>query len=128
MEAEPYKVLHHDLGYVEAGCSGFVEEQKFRQWGETILRFAQQKGVSRLLIDLQDLKVLRPGNQIFIREEWFPEALERGISRFAILEPTNFFGNASVKQAVDLAPELFEKVEFEYFLQREAAEDWLLGK
>ncbi|BDC98335.1 hypothetical protein [Persicobacter psychrovividus] len=124
-EEEIFMKYHPSEGILEGIATGYMYEDVFQERGEALLRIAEERGVKRMLLSCEVLNVLKPSNQLYLRDHWFPALYRLGVKKVAIVEPIDMLSNCSLKQAVDLMGAMNTKEFYQYFSARDQAIAWL---
>ena len=82
-----YLTLHHDPvgATIETEWQGFVNSEQLRTALLETLRLAQQHRIKGYVANNTLLRTIRPTDQDWINETWFPEFAKLGVQRMAIV-------------------------------------------
>jgi len=82
-----YLLLHHDpVGdTIETEWQGFVNSEQLRTSLLEVLRLARQYRVKGYIANNVLLRAIRPADQDWINEVWFPDFAKLGVQRLAIV-------------------------------------------
>jgi hypothetical protein len=82
-----YLLLHHDpMGAtIETEWQGFVNSEQLRTSLLEVLRLARQHRVKGYIANNVLLRTIRPADQDWINEVWFPDFAKLGVQRLAIV-------------------------------------------
>lgn len=90
---------------------GFVYDTELRVFLDKILIFLKEKNTNKLIVDLTYRQTYTDEDQKWIDTNWFPRALENGLSYFGYVLPTDLFMQLSAdeilvkrKMSVDITP------------------------
>lgn len=115
------------LRAVLATFAGFLPFHEFKQIAEESLAFVLANGYSKILVDTSKIKVIQKESQEWINEEWFPKAIQAGVTHMAFLIPQDFFGKVSV-EATNKQIAQRGDIEIQYFTEATEARRWLRSK
>lgn len=77
---------------------GFLQTDEHQAIGNEILDVAKSNGISKLIIDTANLKVIKQETQQWIETDWFPRAAQQGIKFMAFLVPQDVLGKMSTER------------------------------
>lgn len=82
-----YLMLHHDpaASAIETEWLGFVNSEQLRTSLLEVLRLARQHRIKGYVANNVLLRTIRPADQDWINEVWFPEFAKLGVQRLAIV-------------------------------------------
>lgn len=82
-----YLLLHHDPvgATIETEWQGFVNSEQLRTSLLEVLRLARQYRVKGYIANNVLLRTIRPADQDWINEVWFPDFAKLGVQRLAIV-------------------------------------------
>jgi hypothetical protein len=82
-----YLLLHHDAvgATIETEWLGFVNSEQLRTSLHEVLRLARQYRIKGYIANNVLLRTIRPADQDWINEVWFPEFAKLGVQRLAIV-------------------------------------------
>jgi len=115
----------------EANCAllsfkGFLTTQEFVDIAEQGHSLRLSNNSKKQLNDIEDMAVLTQDVQKYLKEKWFPKAVETGLKFFAFVVPKNVLGKMSMKGANTEADKT--GIEIQYFDNLPAAKKWLKSK
>ncbi len=105
---------------------GFLTTQEFVDVAEQGHTLRSQNKSNKQLNDIEDMAVLTQDIQKYLKETWFPKAIQTGLKHFAFVIPKNALGLMSMKGAnkeVDKTG-----IEIKYFDNLPEAKKWLMSK
>jgi hypothetical protein len=120
-----YLLLHHDpTGHtLETEWQGFVNSEQLRTSLTEVLRLARQHRIQGYVANNTLLRTIRPADQDWINEQWFPEFAKLGVKRLAIVvsqDGLNRMGVSNIMQrATAHAP-----YDTQYFADADEARRW----
>lgn len=82
-----YLLLHHDPAgnTIETEWLGFVNSEQLRTSLQEVLRLARQYRIKSYVANNVLLRTIRPADQDWINEVWFPEFAKLGVQRLAVV-------------------------------------------
>lgn len=82
-----FLLLHHDptSNVLETDWQGFVNSDQLRVSLAEALRLARQHRIRGYIANNTLLRTIRPADQDWINEHWFPEFAKLGVQRLAIV-------------------------------------------
>jgi len=82
-----YLILHHDpaTATIETEWLGFVNSEQLRTSLLEVLRLARQHRIKGYVANNVLLRTIRPADQDWINEVWFPEFAKLGVRRLAVI-------------------------------------------
>lgn len=113
-----------DLAVVEQRLFGFIPTDEFVVIMRGTIKAFSERRLSKLLINIEELKVMKVESTEFIQKVWFPEAIAKGLKHCAFVVPKDSFGKIGMAQA-NAQAEREGVVVMRYFEQREEALAWL---
>jgi len=98
-----YLLLHHDpiSNVLETEWQDFVNSDQLRVSLTEVLRLARQHRIRGYIANNTLLRTIRPADQDWINEQWFPEFAKLGVQRLAIVvsqDAMNRMGIANIMQ------------------------------
>ena len=98
-----YLLLHHDpvSNVLETEWQDFVNSDQLRVSLTEVLRLARQHRIRGYVANNTLLRTIRPADQDWINEQWFPEFAKLGVQRLAIVvsqDAMNRMGIANIMQ------------------------------
>ncbi|ALI99312.1 STAS/SEC14 domain-containing protein [Rufibacter tibetensis] len=112
---------------VLATFEGFLKYHEFKQIAENSLALVQETGYSKILVDTSKIKVIQKESQEWINNEWFPKAVNAGVTHMAFLIPQDYFGKVSVESTNKHMAQRGD-IEIQYFTDEKSARRWLRSK
>ena len=77
---------------------GFLEMEQHQAIGNEMLKEAESKKSSKLIVDTAELSVIRKETQQWIEEDWFPRAIKIGIRYMAFVVSKMHLEKCRLKQ------------------------------
>lgn len=105
---------------------GFLTTQEFIAIAEQGHTLRKSNNSKKQLNDIEDMAVLTQDIQKYLKEKWFPKAVETGLKYFAFVVPKNVLGKMSMKGANTDADKT--GIEIQYFDNLSEAKKWLNSK
>ena len=102
---------------------GFASSEQFKEACNTSLELLIQKRSSKMIADNRESKVVGPGDQKWMNEEWFPKAYEKGYRASAVIVGQDLFNQVAVKRIVNEMDKGMFTVQF--FTNLEDGKYWL---
>lgn len=117
--------LHHDLAgaTLETEWLGFVNSEQLRSSLTEALRLARQHQVKGWVANNTLLRTIRPADQDWINQEWFPEFAKLGVRRLAIVESQDALNRMGITNIIQRATEHIP-FDTQYFSDVTAARHW----
>lgn len=104
---------------------GFTPTDELRKVLDLSLKLLSEKDVQLGLADNRKMKVIRPADQEYIQNEWFPKVLELSkIRKSATIESSDIF-NKMARENILRKIETRISFEMQYFNSIEKACNWL---
>jgi len=75
---------------------GYATTLLFRETNERVLACLREKKASRLLGDIRDFILISATDQNWLNDVWIPRAIEIGLRRVALVQPTYYFNRVAV--------------------------------
>lgn len=114
----------HTSKAVAGTFNGFLEMEQHQAIGNEMLKEAENKKSSKLIVDTSELSVIRKETQQWIEEDWFPRAIKIGIKYMAFVVSKNALGKMSTKTVNQKAG----PIEIQYVDSMISAKNWLGSK
>lgn len=105
---------------------GFLTTQQFIDIAEQGHTLRLQYKSNKQLNDIEDMAVLTQDIQKYLKDTWFPKAVQTGLKFFAFVVPKNVLGKMSMKGANAEADKT--GIEIQYFDNLPEAKKWLMSK
>lgn len=105
---------------------GFLTSQEFIDIAEKGHTLRVTNNTNKQLNDIEDMAVLTQDIQKYLKEKWFPKAVQTGLKYFAFVVPKNVLGKMSMKGANAEADKT--GIEIQYFDNLVEAKKWLKSK
>jgi hypothetical protein len=120
--------LHHDPAgaTLETEWLGFVNSEQLRTSLVEALRLARQHHVKGWVANNTLLRTIRPADQDWINQEWFPEFARLGVQRLAITESQDALNRMGITTIMQRATEHIP-FDTQYFADASAARHWAAG-
>jgi len=126
--------LHYDksfckIYYVESlHCvflkwDGFANSKGFREACNFSLELLIEKGADKMIADNTTARVIKPEDQEWMNEVWFPKAFQAGFRISAVVVALNIFRELSVKEIVNSLDD--DKFTVQFFPNYLEAETWV---
>ena len=117
--------LHHDPAgaTLETEWLGFVNSEQLRTSLTEALRLARQHRVKGWVANNTLLRTIRPADQDWINQEWFPEFAKLGVRRLAIVESQDALNRMGITTIMQRATEHIP-FDTQYFTDVAAARRW----
>ena len=77
---------------------GFVYEQELRTFLNKIIDFLGEKQINKLIVDLTYRQTYTEEDQNWIDKDWFPRALQVGLTYFGYVLPSDLFMQLSADE------------------------------
>ncbi|KAA9333083.1 STAS/SEC14 domain-containing protein [Hymenobacter busanensis] len=119
--------FHVRLRLLEVTWLGAASSEEFRQTQQYILALAARHQVRAWLGDLRRMPPLHPLDQIWLQQHWFPQFLELGLEKLAVVNADDPFGRQNVEDVVvaSKARQHPGRPETRYFNDAEQAREWV---
>jgi len=120
-----YLLLHHDpIGAtIETEWQGFVNSEQLRTSLLEVLRLARQYRVKGYIANNVLLRAIRPTDQEWINESWFPEFAKLGVQRMAVIVSQDGLNRMGVDNIMQRAtPHL--PFDTQHFADAQTARQW----
>lgn len=101
--------------------SGFLSFQEHSKIGNEVLDLAAKNGISRMILDTTDLKVIMQETQKWIETDWFPRANSAGIKYIVFIIPADALGKMSTTKVNQKAG----NVTIQYVDSMSKAKEWI---
>jgi hypothetical protein len=117
--------LHHDPAgaILETEWLGFVNSEQLRSSLTEALRLARQHQVKGWVANNTLLRTIRPTDQDWINQTWFPEFAKLGVTRLAIAESQDALNRMGISTIMQRATE-HTPFDTQYFADVAAARRW----
>jgi len=117
--------LHHDPAgaTLETEWLGFVNSEQLRSSLTEALRLARQHRVKGWVANNTLLRTIRPADQDWINQVWFPEFAKLGVRRLAIIESQDALNRMGITNIIQRATEHIP-FDTQYFSDATAARRW----
>jgi hypothetical protein len=117
--------LHHDPAgaTLETEWLGFVNSEQLRSSLTEALRLARQHQVKGWVANNTLLRTIRPADQDWINQVWFPEFAKLGVQRLAIAESQDALNRMGITTIMQRATEHIP-FDTQYFVDASAARRW----
>lgn len=102
----------------------FANSTEYRTALEKALETALATNAIYWLADTTDMRVIRPADQQYTTNEWFPRFVKSKIQKVAIITSTDFFNRIAVDKILTGANDII-KFDTKYFDNLDAAFNWL---
>jgi hypothetical protein len=117
--------LHHDAGgaTLETEWLGFANSEQLRSSLLEALRLARLHRVKGWVANNTLLRTIRPADQDWINQEWFPEFAKLGVRRLAIVESQDALNRMGITNIIQRATEHIP-FDTQYFSNADEARRW----
>lgn len=117
--------LHHEPAgaTLETEWLGFVNSEQLRSSLTEALRLARQHRVKGWVANNTLLRTIRPADQDWINQVWFPEFAKLGVRRLAIIESQDALNRMGITNIIQRATEHIP-FDTQYFTDAAAARRW----
>jgi hypothetical protein len=117
--------LHHEPAgaTLETEWLGFVNSEQLRSSLTEALRLARQHQVKGWVANNTLLRTIRPADQDWINQVWFPEFAKLGVRRLAIIESQDALNRMGISTIMQRATEHIP-FDTQYFTAAPAARHW----
>lgn len=117
--------LHHDAAgaTLETEWLGFANSEQLRSSLLEALRLARLHRVKGWVANNTLLRTIRPADQDWINQEWFPEFAKLGVRRLAIVESQDALNRMGITNIIQRATEHIP-FDTQYFSNAEEARRW----
>lgn len=104
---------------------GHALKDQYKEGMNKALELIKERKLERWIADLTDLGVISGENQKWTNEVWFPQVLEAGLKRMAIVVSKDVLCNMATKNTMaKVADDVYSK----YFDNRADAKAWTQAK
>jgi len=124
--ADSRAVFDNDAQCALLTFTGFLTTAQFIVIAEEAHTLRQKHNSCKQLNNIEDMKVLTQEIQTWLKETWFPKALQTGLKYFAFVIPKNVLGMMSMKNANNQSEET--GIDIKYFDNEIEAKKWLKSK
>jgi hypothetical protein len=76
---------------------GYATSRQFRDANASVLAGIRRHGTDRLLGDLRDFVLIGADDQRWLNETWIPAAIDAGLRRVALTQPSFYFNRVAVE-------------------------------
>ena len=104
---------------------GYATTPLFRETNERVLACLKDKQASRLLGDIRDFILISAADQDWLNEVWIPRAIEIGLRRVALVQPSYYFNRVAVDNVTSRTDP--NRLTVAYFDDADNARTWLAG-
>jgi hypothetical protein len=112
-----------DIPCVFMTWKGYATTPLFREANERVLACLQEHHASKLLGDVSDFVLIAGVDQDWLNAEWIPRAIDAGLRRAAIVQPTFYFNRVAVETVRQRTDP--ERLSVGFFDTADAARAWL---
>jgi len=110
---------------VLAVSKGYREGEEMRRGLDKCLELLKVRNAHKWLSDSRDQRVVAEVDQRWVRDDWFPRAIEAGLRSAALLVPANMLASLSMNRVLR---EIGPIVETRYFDDLEKGREWLRSR
>lgn len=115
--------LNSDIPALELLGKGYSSSARLRTSCNQVAPLLAKNGLTKLLVDVQDMLMVGLNDQIWAVTAWIPALLKAGLTAVAIISSKHYFHRMAVEAIVRrLDP---EKLNIRYFDHKDAAAAWL---
>lgn len=126
-DSQVYNIYFNShLDAVVMEWDGYANSRQFREGTEEMLRILKQFRASRVLGDIADMVLIGMEDQKWLEEDFLPRAIGAGFRSIAMVRPSSYFNKVAVESVSYKVDK--EKLNIQFFNNREEAEDWLKTK
>jgi hypothetical protein len=120
-----YLVLHHDPkgATIETEWQGFVNSEQLRTSLLEVLRLARQYRIKGYIANNVLLRTIRPADQDWINEVWFPDFAKLGVQRLAVVMSQDGLNRMGVDTIMQRATAHIP-FDTQHFADAQAARSW----
>ena len=120
-----YLLVHHDpaAATLETDWQGFVNSEQLRSSLLEVLRLARQYRIKGYVANNTLLRAIRPADQDWINEVWFPEFAKLGVTRLAIIMSQDGMNRMGIDNIMQRATEHIP-FDTQHFADADAARSW----
>jgi hypothetical protein len=117
--------LHHDpIGAtLETEWLGFVNSEQLRTSLTEALRLGRQHRIKGWVANNTLLRTIRPADQDWINQEWFPEFAKLGVKRMAVIISQDGLNRMGINNIMQRATE-YLPFDSQYFADADEARRW----
>lgn len=117
--------LHHDpaAATLETEWLGFLNSEQLRAALTEALRLGRQHRVQGWVANNTLLRTIRPADQDWINQEWFPEFTKLGVKRLAIVESQDALNRMGISHIMQRATAHIP-FDTQYFADASSARRW----
>ena len=108
---------------LETGWLGFANSEQLRSSLTEALRLARQLRVKGWVANNTLLRTIRPADQDWINQVWFPEFAKLGVKRLAVIESQDALNRMGISTIMQRATEHIP-FDTQYFTDATAARRW----
>ncbi|HEX8570776.1 MAG TPA: STAS/SEC14 domain-containing protein [Caulobacteraceae bacterium] len=114
-----------DVPCVVMTWTGYTPGAPFRAANEQVLAAIVEQRASRILGDIEAVRISEPADQRWLAEDWLPRAAAAGLRHAALVTPAFDLQHAPVRIVGEALP---AGLELEYFDDAAAARAWLRSR
>ncbi|RZJ94017.1 MAG: hypothetical protein EOO60_03975 [Hymenobacter sp.] len=120
-----YLLLHHEAAgaTIETEWQGFVNSEQLRTSLTEVLRLARQYRIKGYVANNTLLRTIRPADQDWINEVWFPEFAKLGVQRLAIVVSQDGLNRMGIDNIIQRASDHLP-FDTHYFADADEARRW----
>lgn len=120
-----FLILHHDPAgqTIETEWQGFVNSEQLRTSLLETLRLARQHRIKGYVANNTLLRTIRPADQDWINEIWFPDFAKLGVQRMAIIMSQDGLNRMGISNIMQRATE-HVPFDTQYFADATEARRW----
>jgi hypothetical protein len=114
-----------DINAGQGIWKGHALKDQYKEGMMKALELIKEKKVERWIADLTDLGVISGENQKWTNEVWFPQVLQAGLKRMAIVVSKDVLCNMATKNTMS---KVADNVYSKYLDSRADAKAWVVAK
>lgn len=120
-----YLILHHEPANatIETEWLGFVNSEQLRTSLTETLRLCRLHQIKGYIANNTLLRTIRPADQDWINEVWFPDFAKLGVHRMAIIESQDGLNRMGIENIMKRATEHIP-FDTQYFVEATEARNW----
>jgi len=104
---------------------GYATSAEFRAANERVLAALHNHRARRLLGDVSRFVLIGATDQTWLNDNWIPRAIDAGLRRVALVQPTYYFNKVAVENVGSRLDAT--RLQLSFFGDMAGARDWLMG-
>lgn len=126
-DSQVYNIyFNRHLDAVVMEWDGYANSRQFREGTERMLVTLKQFKASRVLGDIANMVLIGMEDQQWLEQDFLPRAIGAGFKSIAMVRPSSYFNKVAVESVSYKVDK--EKLNIQFFDNREDAENWLRRK